>query len=402
MILFSDKSKKLPQSPIRKLVPLAQSAKSRGIKVFHLNIGDPDIKTPTVMIKALKSWDREIISYENSQGNAELLTSLAWYYQKLGYKGITEKNIQITLGGSEGLLWIFLTIADPGDDILVFEPFYANYNSFAVMSGVKLVPVTTKIDNGFHLPISSIQEKITSRTRGILICNPNNPTGTLYTKDELQQLYDLCRQNNLWLVSDEVYREFVYDGKKQTSILEIEQNSLGQEESNVVLCDSLSKRYSLCGARLGCLVSRNDEFMSSVLKLAQARLSAPLIEQIIASKMKEVNEEYLRNVNKEYQARRDFVCQQLAGIKGVIFTKPEGAFYIIVKLPVDSAENFCKWLLTDFEDNRETIMLAPAAGFYATAGLGLNEIRIAYVLNLDDLKQAMKLLKKALTRYNSN
>jgi aspartate aminotransferase len=426
---LSKRSVDLPQSPIRKLVPFAMDAKKRGIKVYHLNIGDPDIKTPEVMISALKNWDRKIIGYENSQGNAELLTSLESYYQKLGFNDLTQKNIQVTVGGSEGLLWTMMTVCNPGDEIIVFEPFYANYNGFAIQAGVKLVPVTTRIEEGFHiLPKKnadrpgglSLQKYVTGRTKAVLICNPNNPTGTLYSKEELQFLYDFCQKNKLWLISDEVYREFVYDGWKQTSVLEIEQlndrtmelsnnRTVGKKmqsstvqqfnSSNVVVCDSLSKRYSLCGARLGCLVSRNMDFMNTVLKFAQARLSAPLIEQVISSKLTEVGEKYLREVNQEYQARRDLVCEKLAEISQVVFRKPEGAFYIIAKLPVDNAEKFCQWLLTDFNDKNETLMLAPAAGFYATQGLGVQEVRIAYVINQRDLSRSMDLLKIAIERY---
>jgi aspartate aminotransferase len=425
---LSQRSLDLPQSPIRKLVPYAQNAKKRGVKVYHLNIGDPDIKTPEVMIEALRNWERPIISYENSQGNAGLLSSLEKYYQNLGFKDIEQKNIQVTVGGSEGLLWSMLTVCNPEDEILVFEPFYANYNGFAVQAGVKLVPVTTKIDDGFHILKvvngldHSLQKLITKKTKAVLICNPNNPTGTLYSREELEFLYDFCQKNNLWLISDEVYREFVYDGGKQTSVLEIEQlndrtmelsnkRTVGRKmqsstvqqfnSSNVVVCDSLSKRYSLCGARLGCLVSRNLEFMSTVLKFAQARLSAPLIEQVISSKLTEVTDKYLKQVNVEYQARRDLVCEKLSEIPQVVFRKPEGAFYIIAKLPVDDAEKFCQWLLTDFQDKNETLMLAPAAGFYATKGLGKQEVRIAYVINQSDLSRSMELLKIAIEKYNN-
>lgn len=402
-MVLSKRAEELPQSPIRKLVPFAQAAKSRGIHVYHLNIGDPDVKTPDVMIDALRKWDLSIISYENSQGNAGFLASLKNYYNNLGFKDIDEKNLQVTVGGSEGLLWAMLAVCNPGEEIIVFEPFYANYNSFAVEAGVKLIPVTTKIEDGFHILNAvngrdcSLQKLITKKTKAILICNPNNPTGTLYSFEELQALYDFCKKNKLWLISDEVYREFVYDGKKQTSVLEIEQK---QVDSFVVVCDSLSKRYSLCGARLGCLVSRNLDFMQVVLKFAQARLSAPLVEQAISSKLTKVGEKYLQEVNEEYQARRDLVCEKLAKIPGVVFRKPEGAFYIIAKLPVDDAERFCQWLLADFEDKKETLMLAPAQGFYATKGLGKQEVRIAYVINKHDLAKAMELLKKAIEKYN--
>lgn len=406
MLSLSNRAIKLPTSPIRQLVPYALQAKEKGIKVYHLNIGDPDIETPRVMLDALRNWNRKIISYENSQGNAELLKSLTWYYQKLGFADITEKNLQVTIGGSEGLLIIMMTVCNPGDEIIVFEPFYANYNSIAVEAGVKLVPVTTKIEDGFHIVADgSLQKYITKRTRAILICNPNNPTGTLYTREELVMLYDVCRKNNLWLISDEVYREFVYDGKRQTSVLEIETDSshhhkLRTTDSFVVVCDSLSKRYSLCGARLGCLVSRNEQFMQTVLKFAQARLSAPLIEQVISSHLTQVKDSYMKKVNREYQKRRDLVCEKLSEIHSCVFRKPEGAFYIVAKLPVDDAEKFCQWLLTNYEENKETVMLAPAQGFYATPGCGKQEVRIAYVLNCHDLGIAMNLLKNAIIEYN--
>lgn len=387
----------MPESPIRKLVPFADEAKAKGIKVYHLNIGDPDIETPEVMLNALHNFEPKIIRYGNSKGEKDFLEAMVTYYQRLGFKDIQAKNLQITIAGSEAIFWAMMAIANPGDEIIVFEPFYANYNGFAKMAGVKLVPILTRIEDGFHLPSKDeIKKKITPKTRGILICNPNNPTGTLYSKQELVMLAGLCRENNLYLLSDEVYREFTYDGKKQTSVLELDY------PEGIIILDSLSKRYSLCGARLGCIVSRNTELITQVLKLGQARLSAGLIDQMMASKLTEVPESYTESVKGEYQKRRDTVIEGLGEIPGAVYRKPEGAFYIIAKLPVDEAEKFAKWMLTDFSDNNETVMVAPAAGFYGTSGLGIQEIRIAYVINQNDLARSMELLKKGIDTYNKN
>lgn len=392
---LSQRLYEMPESPIRKLVPFADVAKAKGIKVYHLNIGDPDIETPEVMLAELHNFDPKIIRYCNSKGEKVFLEALVKYYNRLGFHDIKEENIQVTIAGSEAIFWAMMAICNPGEEIIVFEPFYANYNGFAQMAGVKLVPILTKIENGFHLPvIKEIEKKITSKTRGILICNPSNPTGTLYTFDELEQLVKLAKKKKIYLLSDEVYREFAYDGLKQTSVLEFDY------PEGLIVLDSLSKRYSLCGARLGCIVSKNTELITQVLKFGQARLSAGFIDQLMASKLTEVKPGYMEKVRVEYEKRRDIIVSELNKIKGVICRKPEGAFYIIVKLPITDTEDFAKWLLTDFSDKDETVMIAPASGFYATSGLGKQEIRIAYVLNTKDLKRAMEILKKAIDKYN--
>lgn len=392
---FSKRLLGTPVSPIRKLVPFAERAKQSGVTVYHLNIGDPDIETPEVMLSALHNFEPKTIRYANSKGEKVFLESLVSYYQGLGFGDIKNENIQVTLGGSEAILWAFLGLCNPNDEVLVFEPFYANYNGYAAMAEVKLVAITTSIHDGFHLPkISEIEKKITSKTKAILICNPNNPTGTLYTKEELSRLVDLAKKHNLYLLSDEVYREFVYDGKKQTSLLSFDY------PEGVVILDSLSKRYSLCGARLGCVVSRNTKLISEILKFGQARLSAGFIDQLIASKLTEVSGSYMEKVRDEYQARRDLIVDSLQKINGVVCQKPEGAFYIIVKLPVSDSEEFAQWLLTDFRDQNETVMVAPAAGFYGTPGFGGQEVRIAYVINQKDLRRAMEILKKGIAKFN--
>lgn len=390
---FSKRILDMSASPIRKLVPFADGAKKKGIKVYHLNIGDPDIKTPKPMVNFLKKFPHDIIRYCNSQGEKPFLEALVWYYHNLGFKDLTTDNIIVTQGGSEAIFWTMLAICEPRDEIVVFEPFYANYNGYGYLAQVKLVPVTTSLGNGFHLPSKNeIIAKITPKTRGILICNPSNPTGTIYTRNELKMLWDIAKQFHLFLLSDEVYREFAYDGNKSYSIL----NWPG---SNLIVLDSLSKRYSLCGARLGCIVTRNKELIQLVLKFGQARLSAGFIDQTMAASLVKLRPDYFDKTRDEYQARRDVVIAGLKQIPGAVCQKPEGAFYLIAKLPVKNAEDFAKWLLTDFSDHGETIMVAPAAGFYATSGLGKNEVRIAYVINQKDLKRAMEILEKALEGY---
>ncbi len=386
----------VPASPIRKLVPYATVAKAQGVKVYHLNIGDPDIETPDEMLSVLRNWTRKTVGYDQSQGNPELLKSLVWYYKKIGFDFIHESNIQVATGGSEALSMAIFATCDPGDEVLVFEPFYANYNGFAASTGVTLVPIRTKIEDGFHLPKRvDIEAKITQKTIAILFCNPNNPTGTVYTKKEIELLVELAKKHNLFLLADEVYREFTYDGAKQVSLLTYMQEI---PELAVVL-DSLSKRYSLCGGRIGMVVSRNTELMAGVLRMAQARLSSGLVDQLMAAELPKVSDAYFRQVNKEYEARRDVLFEGLSKIPGVTIPKPEGAFYAIVGLPVDDAEKFCTWLLTDFRDNNETVMLAPAAGFYASPGIGKNEVRIAYVINQTSLKRCIEILRLALQNY---
>lgn len=392
----SKRLQEVPASPIRKLAPYALAAKKQGVHVYHLNIGDPDIQTPEVMLSVLKDWNRNPIGYAQSQGELEFLDALVSYYHSLGFRYIDISKLQVTLGGSEAISMALFAVCEAGDEVIVFEPFYTNYNTYAAVNGIKLVPVLTTSDNGFHLPIEKeIENKITQKTSAILYCNPNNPTGTVYTTAEIRMLVRLVKKHKLFLLSDEVYREYTYDGKKQVSILEY----MEEIPQYSILLDSLSKRYSLCGARLGVLASLNQEVMAGVLKIAQGRLSAGLIDQALAAKLTEVPDGYIRDVQKEYELRRDVLFSGLKKIPGVVVPKPEGAFYTIVGLPVSDAEDFCKWLLTDFRLNNETVMFAPAQGFYATPDLGKNEVRIAYVLNIRSLKRCLELLRKALTQY---
>mgnify|MGYP001281071810 CR=1 FL=1 len=393
----SGRLSQVPASPIRKLVPFATEAKKKGVKVYHLNIGDPDIKTPEIMINVLKNWSTNPIAYGQSQGQPKFLESLASYYNKLGYSYVKTNHIQVTTGGSEAISMVLFAVCEPGEEVITFEPYYANYNSYSAINGVKLVPVLTTGDTGFHLPArSEIEKKITKRTKAIMICNPSNPTGTVYTKEEMEMLVSVCVKNNLFLISDEVYREFVYDGKKYFSILKY----MKKYQDKMILLDSLSKRYSLCGARLGMIVSLNKDLMDGVLRMAQGRLSSGYVDQAMAEKLTEVKDSYFASVHREYQKRRDVLYKGLKSIPGVYLEKPEGAFYTIVKLPVKDSEDFCQWLLTDFRYKNETVMVAPAAGFYGTRGMGKNEIRIAYILNRDDLKKAIEILRRALVEYN--
>jgi len=389
----------VPASPIRKLVPFAQQAKKDGVHVYHLNIGDPDIKTPEGMLVVLKTWDTNPIGYDQSQGNPKLIESLLWYYRKIGFTAIESKDIQVTTGGSEAISMALFAVANPGDEVIVFEPFYANYNSFAVVNGIRLVPIVTKLADGFHLPFQKhIEEKITEKTKAILICNPNNPTGTAYTEKEMNMLVAIVKKYNLFLLSDEVYREFVYDKRTHTSIYRY----IDVIPRQAILLDSLSKRYSLCGARLGCIVSLNNDIMDGVLRIAQGRLSSGLIDQIVASRLTEVPISYTERVREEYQKRRDVLFEELSKIEGIqLPPKPEGAFYTVIGLPVADAEDFCKFLLTTFRDNNETVMLAPASGFYGSRGKGNNEVRIAYVLNVRAIKRSAEILSKALTAYRN-
>lgn len=395
-IKVSDRLSKVPASPIRKLVPYAQEAKRHGVKILHLNIGDPDIKTPKVMINVLKKWTMNPIPYGQSQGEVKFLESLVYYYNKLGFNFIDTSHIQVTTGGSEAISMAFFATCEAGDEVIVFEPFYTNYNSYAAVNNIKLVPVRTYGATGFHLPERKlIEDKIGKKTKAILICNPSNPTGTVYSKKEMDTLVDLAKKYNLFLISDEVYREFVYDGKKHFSIL----NYMKEIPQQAILLDSLSKRYSLCGARLGMFVSLNKEVLAGILRVAQGRLSSGYIDQKIAEKLTEVPDSYFKKVHQEYQKRRDVLYHGLKKIKGVFLEKPEGAFYTIVKLPVTDADDFCQWLLTKFRYKNTTVMLAPAAGFYGTPGLGKNEVRIAYVINTYDLKKAIEILQRALIEY---
>lgn len=392
----------VPASPIRKLVPYAIEAKKQGVHVYHLNIGDPDIKTPDVMLEVLRTWDKNPIGYDQSQGNPDFLEAMKTYYHRLGFTFVDTTNIQVTTGGSEAISMALFAVANPGDEVLTFEPLYTNYNSYAVVTGVSLKAISTSSDTGFHLPAREVIERaITDKTRAILICNPNNPTGTVYTEDELRMLVAIAKDHGLFVLSDEVYREYTYDGRKHVSLLHFMQ----EIPDHAVVLDSMSKRYSLCGVRLGTLVTLNTSILSGVLSIAQGRLSSGLVDQAIAAKLIDVPQSYMDEVHAEYTKRRDVLYEGLTSIPGVVIPKPEGAFYTIVGLPVADAEDFCKWLLTDFRDpsmvsgQPETIMIAPAAGFYATAGRGKNEVRIAYVLNVADLRRAVTILGKALKIY---
>ena len=383
----------LPASPIRKLAPYADAAKARGVKVFHLNIGQPDLETPKVMRDRLKSVD-PVIAYSPSAGTPQYLDAMSKYYATVGLK-VEPKNLIATTGGSEAVFFAFLCLAEAGDEVIVAEPFYTNYNSFAAMSGVKLVPVQCRGEEGFHLPAREAFEKaLSKRTRFVLLCNPNNPTGTVYTREEVQRVADFCRDHDLFLVSDEVYREFVYDGLTATSALDL----TGMED-RVVVVDSLSKRFSACGIRLGCFVSRNADVIAAVTHAAQARLSPPGLAQVLALGMSEITADYYAGVRHEYQKRRDVIFEELSKITGVFLRKPEGAFYVVARLPVQDADAFAHFLLEDFSFEGATVMVAPAAGFYATPGLGSNEVRMAYVLNCDDLRHAIRVLGEGLKAW---
>jgi aspartate aminotransferase len=391
---ISEKGKAMPASPIRKLVPYSEEAKKRGIKVYHLNIGQPDIPTPEVALNAIRNIDLKVIEYSHSAGNESYRKKLASYYQKIGIT-VDHTQMLITAGGSEAVLFAMMSCINPGDEIITPEPFYANYLGFAVTAGVKIVPVSSHIGNDFALPpIAEIEKKITPRTKGIIICNPNNPTGYLYSKEELKVLRDIVKKHDLYLFSDEVYREFCYDGAEHFSAMNLE-----GIENNVILLDSVSKRYSECGVRIGALISRNRDVISTALKFAQARLSPPGLGQVAGEASIDTPPEYFAEVNREYTERRNFMVEALNRIPGVYCPKPKGAFYTVVKLPVDDSDKFAQWLLESFEYNRQTVMVAPASGFYSTPGSGKNEVRIAYVLKIEDLKKAIEVLAEALKVY---
>jgi len=391
---LSERGSIMPASPIRKLVPFAEDAKKRGINVYHLNIGQPDIKTPEVAFEAIKNFNVKTAEYTHSAGIESYRKGLAGYYNDAGID-IDFEDIIITTGGSEAIIFAFLTTMNPGDEVIIPEPFYTNYNGFAVHAGVKIVPVTSYIEDGFALPpISEFEKLITPRTKAVLVCNPNNPTGYLYSKDELQQLRDLVLKHNLYLFADEVYREFCYDGQEHFSVLNLE----GLEE-HAVLFDSVSKRYSECGVRIGALISRNKKIIESALKYGQARLSPPLFGQIAAEASLQAGEEYFTEVYDEYLERRNYIIEAVNKIDGVFAPMPKGSFYAILSLPVESAEDFCVWLLEDFNYKGETVMLAPAQGFYSTPDAGKNQARLAYVLKIEDLKRSVKILEEALKVY---
>ena len=393
---ISHKGKLMPESPIRKLVPYSEIAKKKGNKVYHLNIGQPDIKTPEVAIQAVKNIDLTILEYSHSAGNESYRKKLAAYYTNQGIP-INTEDIIITTGGSEALMFAMGSTMDQGDEIIIPEPFYANYNGFSTASGINVVPVISTIDTGFSLPaIADFEKLITPKTKAILICNPGNPTGYLYSKEEIMQLADLVKKHDLFLISDEVYREFTYDGDIHYSVM----NVPGLEE-HAIMIDSVSKRYSMCGARIGCIVSKNKELMTTAMKFAQARLSPPTIEQIASEAALDTPQSYFDEVISEYRERRDTLIEELNKIEGVVVSKPKGAFYCIAQLPIDNADAFAQWLLESYDLNGETVMVAPAAGFYSTPGMGLSEVRIAYVLKKEDLVSAVRILKAAIPVYNS-
>jgi len=391
---ISDKGKAMPASPIRKLVPYAEVAKSLGRKVYHLNIGQPDIDTPEIALNAIRNLSARVIEYSHSAGNESYRRKLAGYYLSNGID-VDHTEMLITTGGSEAVLFAFMTCLNPGDEVISPEPFYANYNGFATTAGVKIIPVTASIENDFALPpIEQIESKIGDRTKGIIICNPNNPTGYLYSKEELEKLGRIVRKWDLYLFSDEVYREFCYDGEAHFSAMHLK-----GIEQNVILMDSVSKRYSACGVRIGALVTKNKEVIATALKFAQARLSPPGLGQIVGEAAIDTPPEYFTNVYNEYLGRRDFMVEALNRMPGVYCPKPKGAFYTVVKLPVDDSDRFAQWILEEFEYKNQTVMVAPASGFYSTPGLGSNEVRIAYVLNIEDLRNAMETLAEALKVY---
>ena len=394
MPAISKKGLKMPESPIRKLVPYAEDAKKRGTKVFHLNIGQPDIKTPQVALDAVKNNDIQTLAYARSEGSEEYRNKLVSYYKKHNVN-VTADNIVVTTGGSEALLFTIGSITDPGDEIIIPEPFYANYNGFSTASGVTVVPVISKIENNFALPkIEEFEKLITKKTKAILICNPGNPTGYLYSKEEIQKLKEIVLKHDLFLIADEVYREFTYDGLEHTSVMALD----GLEQNSIVI-DSVSKRYSMCGARIGCIVSKNEDFIKTAIKFAQARLSPPTYALIASEAALDTPQQYFDDVKEEYVDRRNTLIKELNKIEGVKVANPKGAFYCVAELPVKDSDHFAKWLLEDYNLNNETVMVAPASGFYSTEGEGKNQIRMAYVLNKVDLIRSVEILGEALKVY---
>ena len=395
MPVISQKGASMPESPIRKLVPYAETALKKGKKVYHLNIGQPDIKTPEVALQAIKNNDLTVLEYSHSAGFESLRKGMANYYGKLNIH-LSTNDIIVSTGGSEALLFAFGSIMDNGDEVIIPEPFYANYNGFAMASGVEVVPVLSTIETGFALPpMEEFEKLITSKTKAILICNPGNPTGYMYSREELLKLKDIVLKHDLFLIADEVYREFAYDGAKHLSIL-----SLGGLENHAIIIDSVSKRYSMCGARIGALVSKNKDVMSTAMKFAQARLSPPTFAQIASEAALDTPDSYFDEVNEEYRERRDIMVDGLNSIPGVICPKPRGAFYAVAELPVDDADSFARWLLETYDYNGETVMLAPASGFYTNPMLGKKQARVAYVLNKEALLASIEILRHALDAYH--
>jgi len=393
MLKISKRGEQMPASPIRKLVPFAEAAKRKGTRVYHLNIGQPDIETPPAIMDAVRKTNMKVLEYTHSAGNETYRRKLVQYYKKVGID-ISYEQIMITTGGSEAILFGFFTCLNPGDEVIIPEPFYANYNGFACAAGVNVVPITSYIENGFALPpIEDFEKVITPKTKAVIICNPNNPTGYLYSRREMEELKNICLKHNLYLFSDEAYREFCYDGEYVSAM------HLTGIEQNVVLMDTISKRYSACGARIGALVTKNKSVYDAAMKFAQARLSPPGLEQVLGEAAIDLPDDYFDAPKAEYLARRNLLVQRLNSMAGVYCPSPGGAFYAIARLPIDDADKFCQWLLEDFTFNNQTIMLAPATGFYGTSGLGKDEVRLAYVLNLSALNAAMDCLEKALEQY---
>jgi aspartate aminotransferase len=394
MLTISQRGHLMPASPIRKLVPFAEAAKKKGIKVYHLNIGQPDIETPKMVLDAVRNSDFSILEYSHSAGNESYRKKLVQYYESVGIQ-VDYNQIIVTTGGSEAILFGFMTCLDVGDEVIIPEPFYANYNGFAVEAGVHVVPITSRIETGFALPpIEDFEKAITPRTKAIVICNPNNPTGYSYTRSEMEQLKELIKKHNLYLFSDEAYREFTYD-EKQVSAMHLQ----GVDE-NVIIMDTISKRYSACGGRIGAFVTKNKAVLDATMKFAQARLSPPSFAQIAAEAAVDLPADYFNTTKEEYRSRRDLIVQRLNAMQGVYCPNPGGAFYAMAKLPIDDSDKFCQWLLESFEYNGATLMLAPATGFYGTPGLGMQEVRLAYVLNLTAIDAAMNCLEQALKVYS--
>ena len=393
MLQISQRGQQMPASPIRKLVPYAEAAKKRGVKVFHLNIGQPDVETPPAILDAVRNADIKVLEYSHSAGNESYRRKLVHYYKSVGID-VTVNDILITTGGSEAIQFGFFACLNPGDEVIIPEPFYANYNGFAVAAGVTVVPITSTIETGFALPpISSFEQKITGKTRAVIICNPNNPTGYLYSRAEMEALKTICLKHNLYLFSDEAYREFSYAGDAMSAL------QLTGMDDHIVLMDTVSKRYSACGARLGAFVTKNKAVYDTAMKFAQARLSPPGLGQILGEAAIDLPASYFDEPKAEYKARRDLVVQRLNAMKDVFCPNPGGAFYAMAQLPIDDADVFCQWLLESFSHEGKTVMLAPATGFYSTPGLGKNEVRLAYVLNQHDLTEAMNCLEAALQQY---
>jgi aspartate aminotransferase len=392
---ISKRAREVQESPIRKLAGIAGEAKSRGIHIYHLNIGQPDIPTPEAFYKNINDFSDKVLAYGPSDGLPELKQAIADYFSNYNIS-LTKENVVVTVGGSEAILFAFNVIADPGDEVIIPEPFYTNYNGFSTLAGLKIVPVATEAETGFHLPdMAEIEKKITPKTKAIMICSPNNPTGTVFKEEEIRQLGELAQKHNLFLVADEVYKEFTYDGEKHFSILELE----GMED-RVIVTDSISKRYSACGARIGAVMSRNTEVIQSILKFAQARLCPATLDQVGAIGAYRLPMEYFTDILAEYQKRRDTLCDILTTNKDVVLLKPKGAFYIMAKLPVDDSDHFARWMLESFNVDGETVMMAPGAGFYSTPGKGKQEVRMAYVLECQKLEKAAHIILEGIKKYN--